>query len=786
MELEEESKHITTFSTHLGLYRYKRLNFGISSASEIFQETIRSVIRDVQGAKNLSDDIIIYGKTQKDHDRSLEAVFQALQESGLTLNKEKCEFNKSEIEFFGVVFSKDGISPDPKKVRAIKEAAPPTNSSELRSFLGMTNYSARFIPDYATICEPLRRLTRQDNEWEWGVEQDQAFEKLKSELSSDTIIKYYNPESEISILVDASPVGLGAIMAQDEKVVAYASHALTDVESRYSQTEREALAIVWACEHFDMYIRGAPCVNIVTDHKPLETIWQKPKPPLRIERWGLRLQPYKLKIRYEPGHSNPADYMSRHPCATKKHSHEEKIAESYVNFITTGSVPKAMTLDEVKSASNEDKTIQKAIEFAGNGRWHEIKSITDTDIDIAELQAYRNIRNELVVHSENILLRDHRIVMPYKLRKTAIHIAHEGHQGLTKTKAFIRSKIWFPGINDEVDSVIKDCAACQINTPARYMEPLHMSELPAHPWDNLSMDFCGPLPSGDYLFVIIDEYSRYPVVEIIRSLSAHTVIPTLDKVLSVFGIPSMIKSDNGAPFNSHAFKEFAQNMGFKHRKIMPLWPRANAQAEAFNKPLMKAVKSAHIEGRSWKQEMFRFLRQYRATPHTSTAFTPHRLLFGREPSTKLPKVQRKNTQNSEITEKVRQNDEQSKAKMKNAADKRNHASKSELNQGDHVLIRNERKGNKLTPTYNPESLTVTRKKGSMITATDGNKEITRIASVMKKTTVTPETCVTPQEEEEDEEEIAIDTGPSTSPNTPVNRPKRISKPPSYLQDYVRF
>ncbi|KAK3095200.1 hypothetical protein FSP39_011413 [Pinctada imbricata] len=366
--------------------------------------------------------------------------------------------------------------------------------------------------------------------------------------------------------------------------------------------------------------------------------------------------------------------MSRHPCATKKHSHEEKIAESYVNFITTGSVPKAMTLDEVKSASNEDKTIQKAIEFAGNCRWHEIKSITDTDIDIAELQAYRNIRNELVIHSENILLRDHRIVMPYKLRKTAIHIAHEGHQGLTKTKAFIRSKIWFPGINDEVDSVIKDCAACQINTPARYMEPLHMSELPAHPWDNLSMDFCGPLPSGDYLFVIIDEYSRYPVVEIIRSLSAHTVIPTLDKVLSVFGIPSMIKSDNGAPFNSHAFKEFAQNMGFKHRKIMPLWPRANAQAEAFNKPLIKAVKSAHIEGRSWKQEMFRFLRQYRATTHTSTAFTPHRLLFGREPSTKLPKVQRKNTQNSEITEKVRQNDEQSKAKMKNAADKRNHAS----------------------------------------------------------------------------------------------------------------
>jgi hypothetical protein len=136
----------------------------------------------------------------------------------------------------------------------------------------MTNYSVRFIPDYATICEPLRRLTKQDREWKWGIQQEQAFKRLKTELSSDTVITYYNQKSEISILVDASPVGLGTTMAQEGKAVAYASRALTDIESRYSQTEREALAIVWACEHFDMYIRGAPCVNIVTDHKPLETI----------------------------------------------------------------------------------------------------------------------------------------------------------------------------------------------------------------------------------------------------------------------------------------------------------------------------------------------------------------------------------------------------------------------------------------------------------------------------------------------------------------------------------
>ncbi|XP_056022138.1 uncharacterized protein LOC130055014 [Ostrea edulis] len=271
------------------LFRYKRLNFGISSASEIFQETIRCIIQNVKNAKNISDDIIVYGKTQQQHDSALEATLQALQKSGLTVNRGKCELNKDKLTFFGVVFSKDGISPDPRKVQAVKDTAPPANVAELRSFLGMTNYSSRFIPHYASITEPLRNLTRQSTDWKWDCKQQSAFDKLKEELSSETIMTYFDPTSEVKILVDASPIGLGAIMSQKQKSIAYASRALTDTESRYSQTEREALAIVWACEHFDIYIRGANNVNIITDHKPLEKIWQKPNLPLRIERWSLRV-----------------------------------------------------------------------------------------------------------------------------------------------------------------------------------------------------------------------------------------------------------------------------------------------------------------------------------------------------------------------------------------------------------------------------------------------------------------------------------------------------------------
>ena len=211
MELQESSRYITCFSTHLGIFRYKRLNFGISSASEIFQETIRNVVQDINNVKSISDDILVYGKNQEEHDVALERTFQRLEDKGLTLNKQKCELNKSKITFFGVVFSDKGISPDPVKAEAIKEASRPKNVKELRSFLGMTNYCSRFISDYSTLCEPFRRLTRQDEEWNWSNEQEMAFEKLKVKLSSDTVIAYFDAKKDIEVIVDASPVGLAAM-----------------------------------------------------------------------------------------------------------------------------------------------------------------------------------------------------------------------------------------------------------------------------------------------------------------------------------------------------------------------------------------------------------------------------------------------------------------------------------------------------------------------------------------------------------------------------------------------
>ena len=269
LELTPESRYITNFSTHLGLRRYTRLNFGVSSAAEIFQNR-----KPCRNPRSNSDDILVFGRSQEEHDQALEATFKRLRESGLTLNRNKCGYNQAELAFFGYVFSADGMSPDPSKLQEIINLATPSTVSQVRSLLGMANYCSRFIPSYSTITQPLRELTQQSTPWKWTSRQQHALQQVKEALAKASATAYFDLDKRTEILVDASPIGLGAILCQldphtdERQVVAYASRSLTATEQRYSQTEREALAIVWSCEYFHLYVYGKP-ITVFTDHKPL-------------------------------------------------------------------------------------------------------------------------------------------------------------------------------------------------------------------------------------------------------------------------------------------------------------------------------------------------------------------------------------------------------------------------------------------------------------------------------------------------------------------------------------
>ena len=379
LELHPDSRSITTFTTHCGLYRYKRLMFGTNSAPEVYQHVIQQTLQGCEGVANISDDNIVHGRSTEEHNKRLQQVLKRLKEKNLTLNAEKCKLHMTQLVFVGLVLTDKGNGPTEDKVRAIVDAREPQNASEVRSFLGLANRNARFIPDFATVAEPLRRLTKKGVRFEFGDEQRKALTELKKRLSSAEILGYFDKDAKTLIITDASPVGLGAVLIQEQhgvkRIISYASKSLSDVEKRYSQTEKEALAIVWACERFHVYLYGIE-FELYTDHKPLETIYSsRSRPCARIERWTLRLQPDKFKVKYLPGGQNIADPLSRlsQTGGPVKTSLAHKISDDFVKFVAVTVTPKAMTTREIEEASAEDEELIELRACIDDGSWKEDK-----------------------------------------------------------------------------------------------------------------------------------------------------------------------------------------------------------------------------------------------------------------------------------------------------------------------------------------------------------------------------------------------------------------------------
>lgn len=312
IEIAENSREITTFITSKGLYKYKRLMFGITCAPEHFQKILERMLLRCERVVNFIDDIVVFGNDEKEHNVRLTNVLKVLQENNGLLNQNKCIFNAKEIEFLEHRLSLEGIRPLDRYLKTIQSFREPKNIEEIQSFIGLTNFVGKWTPDLATLTCPIRQVLRQKLSKHADIsrfcEEDQkiAFDKFKQSLSKISTLGYYDPNDRTQIIADASPVGLGAVLIQFDsngpQIIAYGHKSLTDVEKRYSQTEKEALALVWAMKHFHMYLYGKNEFEFVTDHKPLEVIFNsRSKPCAIIERWVLRLQAYKYRVVYQPG-----------------------------------------------------------------------------------------------------------------------------------------------------------------------------------------------------------------------------------------------------------------------------------------------------------------------------------------------------------------------------------------------------------------------------------------------------------------------------------------------------
>jgi hypothetical protein len=396
----------------------------------------------------VSDDIIVGGKDQAEHDEKVKTVLERLEGKGLTVNETKCEFSKSEIDFFGLRFSANGISIQTSKLEAIQHADRPKTATEVRSFLGLASYCSRFIPDYSSIAKPLRDLTKKKQRWYWKEEQEDAFINIKKAILT-TETAYFDKTWRTELTVDASPVGLGAVMAQydpkkpyDKKIVCYLSRSLTDTEKKYSQVEKEGLAVVWACEKLHLYLYASE-FDIVTDNKAIELIFGKSdsKPKARIERWMLRLLPYKFKMIHKPGKENIADFLSRNPTKTDNGTDDhEEIAEAYINFITNASIPTAISRKQLVEETLNDVEM------------NDVKRLILNKPTIGRLnQNFLQLRDQLTITEDGLILNGSRIIIPANLRKRIVEIAHSGHLGMEKVKGLLRLHVWFPKMDELVE-----------------------------------------------------------------------------------------------------------------------------------------------------------------------------------------------------------------------------------------------------------------------------------------------------------------------------------------------
>lgn len=270
-------------------------------------------------------------------------------------------------------------------------------------------------------------------------------------------------------------------------------------------------------------------------------------------------------------------------------------------------------------------------------------------------------------------------------------------------------------MDKDVENFCKTCEGCQIVGQPDRPEPVYRREMPNKPWEHLCADFLGPLPTGENLFVVVDFYSRWIEIDIMKEITSQKVIKSLDNIFSTHGLPETIQTDNGRQFNSEEFGEYMDNLSIKHLNVTPLWPQANGQVERQNRSIMKRIRISHAQGRNWKDDLKAYLMMYRSTPHSTTGTSPAELLFGRKIRTKLPELSDYKFENLEVKDK----DNEMKAKGKMYIDSRRNAVKSEVSVGDKVLVKQQKK-NKLSTPFKAKPAVVVNKNGSSVEIEDSD------------------------------------------------------------------
>lgn len=649
ISLNEKSRKLCVISTHIGLFAYKVLPFGLSTSPAIFMQVIAAIVGGLRNVRVFLDDLLLFGNSKEELFSICEAVFSKLNDCGLTINENKCSFLETEIDYLGYRISQKGIMPLENKIYAITQMRVPKNVSELRSLLGVISYYRSFIHNVSNVLSPLYQLLKKGIKFVWSQECNIAFEQVKKLLTSDNILVHFDPQLPIKLITDASNIAISSVLCHVyengiERPIAFASRLLSETELKYSILDKEACAIIFGLKKFFQYLYGNKFI-LACDNKSLVHILSTDKqiPVLaanRLQRYALILQTFDYSIEYVKSGDNKADFLSRLSVNSNNNNVSDCFEDGSVyffNYIKSLNVDKiesdflnvieaetTMTTETMKQFSIKDVNIASIIELVING-WPDKKFLKD------DLLKFWYFRNKLSTY-DSCLFYNNKFVVPRELREIILNFIHQSHLGIVKSKSLARNYFFWLGMNSDIEATVKQCVRCMecLPTPCKVeLQPWPISGLI---WNRLHIDFMGPFGGYNFL-IIVDATTKWIDCHIVNKVDSFCTIKVLKRLFSNFGIPEQIVSDNGTAFTSTVFKEFCHNYNIESLTSPVNHPASNGLAENGVKTVKNFLKKILINNKlpaDFEDKLLTFLVDIRNTPSMSTGIEPSKLILGRK------------------------------------------------------------------------------------------------------------------------------------------------------------
>lgn len=706
--LNEKSRPYTAFLFEGAQYQFRRVPFGLQTAGAGFIRALRTALGDDMD-KFITvyvDDVMVASNTFNEHLTALRILFNRLRTSGMKFKLGKTAFCREKIEFLGMIITPQGIVPDVKRVKAIREIPDPRSLQELQRFIGLCNYYRRFFVNHSIFIEPLRELLQTNKPFLWNEKHQRAFREMKDNLARYVMLNHFDPEAIFFVQTDASKVGISAILYQkssagDNMIIGVVSRLLTKYESNYTTTELELLAIIFAFVKFRVYLIGNH-FRVISDHQALTFLLRTPFQSARLTRWCIYMQQYSYTVEHCIGKDNEiADYFSRMGSGDMVKRDEALIISRMIVELS----------EESDVSANDWVVAQLRVKEPIKKLFNDIREMQARDSEVRKLMN----RLEEGKSSESFCLREEvlfyknshetrwRLVVPKEICATLVEIIHdEGHLGVYKTVCAIKRNYFWRGIARDVKKFIRQCDMCQrTKVVCQPMTGAYQAIVPNKPNELVCLDFYGPLPASrggvQYILVALDAFSKHVTL---YSLKKATTRASLKKLFQDY-IPKMGKmnavlTDHGTQFTSRTWRETLRDNDVVVRYSSIRHPQSDP-AERTMRELSRFFRAYCSDTHTrWAHYLGKIEEWLNFSTHVSTGMMPYELHFGKLPSERIREIvnfPENVTQSHEIMISI------ARDRLMTAGQKRREKQKNctriELLVGDKVLIKALRVSNAL-------------------------------------------------------------------------------------------